>query len=94
MHIIIVGEDLSYFDHIHPTYDTPNSDFTINHTFPESGKYKIWIDFKPKNGIQTIVAFKLDVTGNPIHNSIPLVNDKQYTKDIDGKHHVSLTTPI
>ncbi len=93
MHIIIVGEDLSYFAHIHPTYETSNSNFTINHTFPESDKYKIWIDFKPKDGVQTIVAFKLDVTGNPIHNSVPLANDKQYIKNIDGKHQVSLTIP-
>jgi hypothetical protein len=93
MHIIFVGEDLSYFAHIHPTYENANSNFTINHTFPESGKYKTWIDFKPKDGIQTIVAFKLDVTGNPTHNSVPLVNDKQFTKDIDGKHKVSLSIP-
>ncbi len=40
MHIIIVGEDLSYFAHLHPTYETHNGNFSINHTFPESGKYK------------------------------------------------------
>ncbi len=93
MHIIIVGEDLSYFAHIHPTLETSGSRFTINHTFPKSGKYKIWVDFKPKDGIQTIVAFKLNVTGNPVHNSKPLVNDKQYTKNTDGKYQVSLTIP-
>ena len=93
MHIIVVGEDLSYFAHIHPTFEMSDSTFTINHTFPESGKYKIWVDFKPKDGAQTIVAFKLDVTGNPIHNSIQLANDGQYTKNIDGKHQVRLTIP-
>jgi hypothetical protein len=93
MHIIIVGEDLSYFAHIHPTFETSNSNFTINHTFPESGNYKIWVDFKPKDGSQTLVAFKLNVTGNPVHNLISLVKDKQYTKDIDGNHQVSLTIP-
>ncbi len=93
MHIIIVGEDLSYFAHIHPTLETSSSNFTINHTFPESGKYKIWIDFKSKDGSQTLVAFKLNVTGNPMHNQISLVNDNQYTKNIDGKHQVSLTIP-
>ncbi len=34
MHIIIVGEDLSYFAHIHPTLQTSHSNFTTNHTFP------------------------------------------------------------
>ena len=93
MHIIVVGEDLSYFAHIHPAYETSNSNFTINHTFPESGNYKIWIDFKPKDGVQTIVAFNLNVTGNPKHNLTLLVNDRQYTKNIDGKYQVSLTIP-
>ena len=93
MHIIIVGEDLSYFAHIHPTFEISDSIFTIIHTFLESGKYKIWVDFKPKDGIQTIVAFKLNVTGIPVHNLIALSNNKQYTKNIDGKYQVSLTIP-
>jgi hypothetical protein len=72
MHLIIVGEDLSYFAHIHPTIrhgnDDDNTAFGISHTFPESGKYKLWVDFKPKRGNQTIAAFKLNVTGKPIHS--------------------------
>ena len=62
MHVIIVGEDLSYFAHIHPTIRNGNGDdtkFSISHTFPESGKYKIWVDFKPKGGNQTLAAFKV-----------------------------------
>ena len=93
MHIIIVCEDLSYFAHIHPTLETSDSNFTINHTFRESGKYKIWIDFKPKDGVQTIVAFKLNVTGSPVHSFTMLAIDNQYTKNIDGKYQVSLTIP-
>ncbi len=93
MHIIIVGEDLSYFAHIHPTLETSSSNFTINHTFPESSNYKIWIDFKPKDWSQTLASFKLNVTGNPVHNLISLVNDKQHTKNIDGKYQVSLKIP-
>ena len=72
MHLIIVGEDLSYFAHIHPTIrhgnDDDNTAFGISHTFPESGKNKLWVDFKPKRGNQTITAFKLNVTGKPIHS--------------------------
>ncbi len=49
--------------------------------------------FQPKDGVQTIVAFKLNVAGNPMHNLIPLVTDRQYTKNIDGKHQVRLTIP-
>jgi hypothetical protein len=59
MHLIIVEEDLSYFAHIHPTIRHGNDDtaFAISHPFPESGKYKLWVDFKPKGGNQTLAAF-------------------------------------
>lgn len=93
MHLIIASEDLSYFAHIHPTLEDSKSAFTIFHTFPDAGKYKIWIDFKPKNGSQTLTAFSSNVTGNPIHKQIPITNDKQHAKEIDGKYQISLTTP-
>jgi hypothetical protein len=93
MHLIIVGEDLSYFAHIHPTLKVSKNAFTIFHTFPEAGKYKIWIDFKPKNGSQTIVAFNSNATGKPIHKPIPITNDKQYSKEIARKYQITLTRP-
>lgn len=93
MHIIIVDEGLSYFAHIHPIFDTTSSIFTIYHIFPESGKYKIWIDFKPNGGTQTLAAFKLNIIGNPVHKSIPIIKDRQYTKNIEGKYQISLKLP-
>jgi hypothetical protein len=67
MHVI--AEDLSYFAHIHPTMVASPNDyntFTVSHTFPESGKYKLWVDFKQKGGNQTLAAFKFNVTDQPI----------------------------
>ncbi len=80
MHLIIVSKDLSYFAHIHPTFENSNNTFAIYHNFPEAGEYKVWIDFKPKEGSQTLVTFELKVTGSPIHNLIPLIEDRQYLK--------------
>lgn len=62
MHAIIITEDLSYFAHIHPEIKDidDNTRFTISHTFPESSKYKLWVDFKPKDGNQTL-AGEIDV---------------------------------
>ena len=65
MHLVIVGEDLSYFAHIHPTLESTKGSFTITHTFPKSGKYKLWVDFKPKGGTQNVQAFMVDVKGLP-----------------------------
>jgi hypothetical protein len=96
MHLIIVGEDLSYFAHIHPTIIHGENDtaFAISHTFSESGKYKLWVDFKPKGGNQTLAAFKLSVTGEPIHGPEELVYDDKYTKySLDGHYQITLKIP-
>ena len=93
MHLIIVSKDLSYFAHIHPTFENSNNTFAIYHNFPEAGEYKVWIDFKPKEGSQTLVTFDLKVAGSPIHNLIPLIKDRQYLKNVEGQYQISLTTP-
>ncbi|HYX56768.1 MAG TPA: hypothetical protein VE818_11470, partial [Nitrososphaeraceae archaeon] len=94
MHLIIVGEDLSYFAHIHPTLEDNGENFTIFHTFPESGRYKLWIEFKPKDGNQTLVAFMIKVSGYPVHKYMPLVYDRKYIKEsLDRKYRISLKLP-
>jgi len=93
MHLIIVAEDLSYFAHIHPTIRHDNNDdttFAISHTFPESAKYKLWVDFKPKGGNQTLAAFKFNVIGKPTRRHEELVHDGKYTKSLDGQYRIAL----
>ena len=93
MHLIIVGEDLSYFAHIHPTL-AGSGNFTINHLFPESGTYKLWVDFKPKGGNQTLVTFSADVKGLPTHSLRILVYDGVYIKESsDRNYRISLKLP-
>jgi hypothetical protein len=97
MHVVIVAEDLSYFAHIHPTMIASPNDygtFTISHTFPESGKYKLWVDFKPKGGNQILSALKFNVAGRPAHAPEQLVYDEKYTKQsLDDQYQISLKIP-
>jgi hypothetical protein len=96
MHLIIVAEDLSYFAHIHPTMTagTDHSTFSISHTFPESGKYKLWVDFKPKRGNQMLSALKFNVEGQPVHTLQEIVYDENYNKkSLDGQYQISLKIP-
>jgi hypothetical protein len=94
MHLIIVGDDLSYFAHIHPTIESTKASFTITHTFPESGKYKLWVDFKPKGGNQTIVTFITNVIGLPVHKPMTLIHDGNYIKkSVDEKYQINLNLP-
>ena len=93
MHVIIVSEDLAYFSHIHPIFDDKEDIFTVYHQFPETGKYKIWVDFKPKDGNQTLVTFKLDNMIGNAHKPIRITKERQYTKQIDENHKVELFIP-
>src|SRR5215207_3556483 len=94
MHLIIVGEDLAYFAHIHPTLAGNDGNFTINHIFPESGRYKLWVDFKPKGGNQTLVTFLEDVKGLPAHSPRIPVYDGVYIKESsDRNYRINLKLP-
>jgi hypothetical protein len=94
LHLIIVGEDLSYFAHVHPTLAGADGNFAINHIFPESGTYKLWVDFKPKGGKQTLVTFITDVKGIPIHKPIMPVYDGVHIKESsDRSYQISLKLP-
>jgi hypothetical protein len=94
MHLIISGEDLSYFAHIHPTVAGTKRNFTINHMFPESGTYKLWVDFKPKGGKQTLVTFLADVKGLPTHKPVISVYDGIYIKESSDKNYqITLKLP-
>jgi hypothetical protein len=91
MHLIIVAVDLSYFAHIHPVLENNGEAFTIVHTFPEAGRYKLWVDFKPKGGIQNVLPFEADVKGLPAHVSVAPVHDGIYIKESsDRNYQISL----
>jgi plastocyanin len=65
-----------------------------SHTFTKSGKYKLWVDFKPKEGNQTLAAFKLNATGQPIHTPEKLVHDDKYTNvALYAQYQISLKAP-
>lgn len=60
MHLILVRDDLRYFDHIHPQQTEPGI-YTVPYEFLASGIYRTWIDFTI-GGMQHIVDFDLDVS--------------------------------
>lgn len=81
MHLILVSDDLSWFDHIHPEYQAsgsydikvmPEYDYLnegrsgINLTaFFKGGKYWAFADFKPTGGLNQVDKFELNVAGKP-----------------------------
>jgi hypothetical protein len=90
MHLIIVNsEDLSHFAHIHPRLDKETGIFHITHTFSKAGKYKMWIDAKPKGGIQILAAFAFNVEGQPVHTPATIEHEQIRVKNVaaDGQSY-------
>ena len=85
MHLIIVNrEDLSHFAHIHPKLDEKTGIFHIVHTFAKAGKYKLWIDTKPKGRIQILTAFAFNVEGQPVHFPANITPDKKFVREVSA----------
>lgn len=80
IHLIIVSNDLSYFEHIHPDYQADGS-YQIkvlgkgqsyndgsgkNETrFDNGGQYVLFADYKPTGGAHQVEKIELDVAGTP-----------------------------
>ncbi|MDQ3718704.1 MAG: hypothetical protein M3311_06085 [Thermoproteota archaeon] len=95
MHLIIVNrEDLSHFAHIHPKLDEKTGIFHVVHTFAKAGNYKLWIDTKPRGGIQILTAFAFNVEGQPVHSRSTIVPEQTRVKNVvvtDGQtYQISL----
>ena len=63
IHLIVVSDDLSYFDHIHPEYGADGS-YTVETKFPAAGKYTLFADYKPTGGNHTVDKLSVAVTGS------------------------------
>jgi hypothetical protein len=86
MHLIIVNkEDLSHFAHIHPKLDRETGIFHIAHTFAKAGKYKMWIDAKPKGGMQILAAFAFIIEGQPIHFPAKIAHEQTRVKNVHAQ---------
>lgn len=62
IHLIVVSDDLSYFDHIHPEINADGS-YIVKHKFPFAGKYTLFADYKPSGANHTVDNLTVDVTG-------------------------------
>jgi hypothetical protein len=83
LHLIMVNsEDLSHFAHIHPELDKESGIFHIAHTFSKAGKYKMWIDTKPKGAIQILTAFAFNVEGQPVHSPVTIEHEQTRVKNM------------
>lgn len=61
-HLFVISRDLEEFAHIHPEQHADGS-FTIEHTLPKPGHYKLFADFLPIGGGAQITGYPLATVG-------------------------------
>jgi Cu+-exporting ATPase len=83
LHLIIVSKDLSFFNHIHPTYKG-NGVFEITTQFPAGGDYKLIADFVPTGGSAMSKMNWTHVEGEAAKQQ-PIQPETNLTKVVDGK---------
>ena len=62
IHLIVVNDDLSWFDHIHPELNADGS-YTVKEKFPAPGKYTLFADYKPSGGNHIVDYLNVIVAG-------------------------------
>jgi plastocyanin len=63
IHLIVVREGLDEFAHLHPELHADGS-FSIEHTFPKAGKYRLYVDHKPAGQPQATATGSVEVAGD------------------------------
>jgi putative copper export protein len=95
LHVVIIGEDLNVFEHIHPEDIGPvtasmvkEATFRLRYVFPKAGKYLIGFDFAGADGPYSKQVV-LTVSGRPRmgRQKVDLSRSKNF-----GQYRVSLLT--
>lgn len=90
MHLIAVSDDLQFFSHLHPNYKE-NGRFEVEVTFPTSGKYTLFSDYKPASQKEEVSVLKTQVPGSiPSTSPINLNTTKIFA---DTKANLMLSQP-
>lgn len=97
MHLILVSDDLSWFDHIHPEYQASGAyDIKVlgkgdkftngrghNETrFDSGGKYLAFTDYKPLGALNQVNKTELNVVGSPAKAMV--YTQPKMTTSVDG----------
>jgi hypothetical protein len=84
-HLFVISRDLEEFAHIHPEQHSDGS-FTIEHTLPKAGHYKLYADFLPMGGGAQITGVPFATVGvdTDLVASRARLTPDVFTKTVDG----------
>lgn len=76
MHLIVVKNDLSWFNHVHPQFQGGGK-FTVTTALPSAGTYKIYADYTLKGVGQEVPQFEFATAGQTVTpTKVSIVPDK------------------
>lgn len=85
MHLVVVSDDLRFFEHVHPNYQGQGK-FAINHNFPSPGTYTLFTDYKPSGSNEQVSAEKISIPGKvPIPDRLESFADTQTVENTNIK---------
>jgi YHS domain-containing protein len=87
LHLVMVSDDLAWFEHQHPTRVGDGS-FKLTWSFPKPGRYFLYVDFTPSDGDNQLKILPLAVGGGP-ERPRPLRADSQRVKQA-GEYRIEL----
>ena len=88
MHLIVVSDDLQHFNHIHPEYKQ-NGRFDVEATFPNSGNYTLFSDYKPTGQAEEVSTLKVQASGTAPSSPAVDLNRTKTIGDIQASLDVS-----
>lgn len=74
MHIIVIGEDFTSFDHVHPLYDAATGHFTLTVPMTNGRRSFVYTDSEPRGLGQQVFRFVVQpnsATGSPSNSPVP-----------------------
>ena len=86
IHLIIVSENLDFFDHQHPEYQASGS-YDLSYTFPAGGNYLLFAGYKPTGSENTTDKLSVSVKGQ-MKNKVTF--SKERLEDSEGIFKVQL----
>ncbi|WP_306354116.1 heavy metal-binding domain-containing protein [Flavobacterium sp. '19STA2R22 D10 B1'] len=87
MHLLVMNEELTWFDHIHPEEQTDGT-YNISETFPGGGKYLLFTDYKPLGASGNVKMQVVEVKGAPLN--VPKITTEKLISKVDN-YTVTLT---
>jgi DMSO/TMAO reductase YedYZ heme-binding membrane subunit len=91
MHMLIVDESLTYFNHIHP--QQLQDKFEIKTTFPQDGIYHIYTNYQPIGNPEQVSHHTFIIGTNPPPNPSLQTPDAHASKTVGTYEVTLLTTP-